>query len=137
MTTFMLQLGDVYADGHGMYEEIHVQVPSMFTLEELQKNFELAKLALKFDPARVAESYDDSVVEVEVLQPLVDAGFDFSDEVDSRFNDEELYVWLGPDSFAEILMFLFGYDLEGFEWNFVEKPPVLNRETYGYGLFSL
>jgi hypothetical protein len=137
MTTVMLQLGDVYADGHGMYEEIHIQVPDLFTISTLRENFEKVKKQLNFDPKRLAEGYSESAVDKEVLQPLVDAGFNFSENVDAQLDDEYDEIYLGPDSFAELLMFMYGYGLEGFSWEVREKPDVLNRETYGYGLFSL
>jgi hypothetical protein len=137
MTTVMLQLGDVWADGHGMYEEIHIRVPDEFTIPVLRENFEKVKKELNFDPKRFANGYGESNIDKDDLQPILNVGFKFSENVDADLDDEYDELYLGPDSFTEILMFVYGYGLEGFEWNLVEKPEVLNQESYGYGLFSL
>jgi hypothetical protein len=143
MTTVMLELGDRWADGHGMYEEIHIEVPSLFTIEELRNNFKSAEKEFGVKAREFASGYQDSQVKRDDLQPLVDAGFKFSEttEAGAYFEDgeyiDEDYIYLGVEDLTEILMFLYGYGLEGFKWKVIEKPPVLNQESYGYGLFSL
>lgn len=142
MTTFLLQVGDVHADGHGMFEEVHVQVPDKFSRETLRANFKDAKKKLGIDPKRFAENYEEYTVDREKLQPLFDAGFTFSENTETQWYFEEKgleedNVGLHVESLVEILMFFYGYELEGFIWEVVEKPPVLNEESYGYGLFML
>lgn len=143
MTIVNLQLGDVYADGHGIHRDFHINVPDTYSIDDLRVNFKKTVETLGVNPKDFARDYQNSTASLEKIQTLVEAGFLFSKESESAYyyqealdNDED-YLYLDEEGMIDILMFFYGYGLEGFGWQRIPSPPVLNEETYGYGLFVL
>jgi len=143
MTTMMVVLGDQYGDGHGMYEEFHVNVPDQYTQKTLQENFKQAVETIGVNLNHFAADYDDYRVSRDNFQPLFDAGlvfpkgtYDIEQYLEGEEYDHEYYIGLDRESFVFILMFLYGYGLPDFTWHDVPKPPQLNEEMYAYGLYS-
>jgi hypothetical protein len=136
----MLEFGDRYADGHGQYEEIHVEVPG-YSGDVLRDNFKLNEMELGIDVSTFAADYQDSRVSYEDLRPLFKDGFRFGEHTELGIGDEEPTeveeIYIGSDSFTDILMYLYGRGLANFSWRVIEKPEVLNSHgTYGYGMFG-
>ena len=140
MTIVNLQLGDYCADGHGIHRDFHINVPDAYSIDNLRENFKKTVELTGVNPKKFAAEYQDSTAPRDQLQTLVDAGFSFTPDSESHYyftEDNEDKVYLDEDGMIEILMFFYGYGLEGFGWQLIPTPPTLNLEMYGYGLFVL
>lgn len=136
MTTFRLTFGDECADGHGQYEDVHIEVPG-YSGDDLRANFKINEEELNFDASRLASDYQESQVHYDELVPLFEDGFTFGDKTEVEVEEDEV-IYLGIDSFTDILMYLYGRGLANFSWRIIEKPEQLNsgNKLYGYGLFG-
>jgi hypothetical protein len=140
MSTFMLEFGDPYADGHGQSEEIHVEVLG-YSGDDLRANFKINEKELGIDVSTFAADYQDSRVTYEELLPLLEDGFEFGENTELGIGNEELEeaeeIYIGSDAFTDILMYLYGRGLANFSWRVIEKPERLNSHgNYGYGMFG-
>lgn len=138
VSKFRVVVGDWSGDGHDKTQECTVIVPDRFTAEILGANYKKNVKLLGVDPESFANEYEDSILPDEVAAKLEAHGL--------ILNDSEFYVhdkfYFGVKAMVKIVMFLFGYGLEGFTWELEELAPVIaggyrveGPSSIGYGLF--
>jgi hypothetical protein len=143
MTQFYVTLGDECSDGHGKFSKEIVEVPDQFDLQTLHENYRKNVDLFGFDIQNIAADYEDSCIDPEYLDNLLELGFTSdSDSIGYYTNhpeDEDDCVNLCIEGYTDIFMFFIGYGLEGFEWTMIEKPRLEeltpSRGMFGYGLF--
>jgi hypothetical protein len=134
-------LGDWSGDGHEKTHSYLFTTPNHFTDDILGANYKKSVAELKIDPTKFAKEYEDSTLPEDVFEALQKYGFDVS-VIDRDGDDGNAYVY--SDTMFQILMFLIGYSLDGFEWE-LRKPPkpligtwqaeATGSSFVGYGLF--
>jgi len=139
MSRFTVSIGDLYDDGHGKYENLQVDVPN-YDRDTLRQNYSKNIKELNFNPESLCDQYEKSSEPIETFLPLLELGFDFSEESNSgitwSIERGEDQIYLGVRAFVELLMFFYGYGLDDFSYTFVEEPELLNENTcIGYGIF--
>lgn len=136
MNKFRIVVGDWSGDGHRETKEFTVLVPDAFTSEILGVNYAKSVSSLGIDPELFANDYEDPSIPKIIVDKLAAHNV----IVNTVENKGELYI--GPEDMVKIVMFLFGYQLDGFQWELEELAPIIaggykvaGPSSIGYGFF--
>lgn len=145
-----LPFGDWSDDGHGKYEKVLIEAPSMEQLLEAQKRIKEKYGERFFDG--MADNYQEPVFAPEIWQALIDANY----PVERMMEKEDTNDWDGMESIQAILevdpfpylsmefvidAFIWLLNTHGAEIERLEDYPMICNwtcwgfETVGYGCF--
>lgn len=149
---YSLELGDWSDDGHGITKVFYVNIPDVFTIEQIAANHQKNVERFGFDYSNIAEEYEDSTISTHQIEVLEQAGLRF---VYTSYKDRELSAKLLNDvednrrvivlkeqkgagenvefhnndngliSFVRVIMFIIGDGIPGFTWNLVDAEATM------------
>lgn len=141
-----ITLGDWSGDGHGITQDYFFETADQFTDEVLGANYDKNIVDLGINPSKLMDSPDEYEIPVAVKQKLQSLDIaNLSKPVNPKYDEpwwdpSEEYADFGPDGMARLILFLVGYGLDGFDYEFVTVPSLIgggksSTPSVGYTLF--
>lgn len=130
-----ITLGDWSDDGHGKTTDVLFTTPDEFTDEVLSVNYIKNVAKLGIDPTEFGAEYEDFTIPLEVKETLRKFGFNpkpVSEWSNGKWWEDE-NDWFDTAKMTQIVLFLMGYDLDGFDHEYITLDAVV--KDIGYGLF--
>jgi hypothetical protein len=142
-------MGDWSNDGHGITEVVIVELPTIMSVIEFNRFYKVGASIAGFDLKEdVARNYEDSTIEMELYEKILELGYNpyefkrssgMFDDLPYRGEDSNVYI--NPELYLDLYMFFvaLGYkevigSNDSFAYSIVSDS--MERVTIGgYGLF--
>lgn len=132
-------MGDPSGDGSGLKEDW--TICANHSGKEIDKALEKWAKELGCDVQKMCSDYEDSRIDGEVLDTLIEHGIIDKERVENDDSeDDKCYYVDGDDDFVSIAMAMVKHFIPDFEWERYYNPneeQSFQLEGAGYGLFSL
>lgn len=131
-------MGDPSGDGSGLKEDW--TICANHSGKEIDKALEKWAKELGCDVQKMCSDYEDSCIEGEVLDTLIENGIIKTEYLEEDTDEEKRYYVDGDDDFVSIAMAMVKHFIPDFEWERYYIPneeQSFKLEGAGYGLFSL
>lgn len=137
--TINLVVGDWSDDGHGKTDTI--TITSNFTMEQIEQAYKDGRGLVGVNLSNVCNDYEDTLLSYEDWQKLSVAGliienlhmdeYSYGEAVKAITNKEGIY--LSPETFARIYMFIADQGSLGLLWNIInDNYHAINIGGYGF-----